>query len=46
MNREAMATLEAVESKVNSGVAKGMEMREKTKAKISQVQEHENLQRM
>ena len=46
MNREAMATLEAVETKVLSGFDKGMEMREKEKAKVRQVQEHENLQRM
>ena len=31
MNREAMQTLEAVESKVKSGFDKGMEMRERTK---------------
>lgn len=30
MNREAMATLEAVENKVKSGFDKGLEMREKT----------------
>ena len=42
MNREAMATLEAVENKVKSGFDKGLEMREKTSQKISQVQEHEN----
>jgi len=43
MNREALQTLEAVESKVKSGFEKGMEMRERAKQKLSSVGERENV---
>ena len=46
MNREAMQTLEAVESKIKSGFDKGMEARDKTRQKISQIGERENEMRM
>ena len=43
-NKEAIATLEAVESKIKSGFDKGMEARLKTRERISQIGEREALQ--